>query len=92
MTKAEMVQDLAARAGITKAATERVLDGLIRNLRHEVNTGGRYAFFDLGVFKKVARKARQRTHPQKPGEKVDVPAHNTVIFKPASSFYDQVNS
>jgi len=91
MTRAEMVKDLAERAGTTQAAADRVLDALVDNIIFEVRQNGRYAFTGLGVFHKAARKACQRPNPQKPGTKVNVPAHNTVTFKPSPDFYGKVN-
>jgi nucleoid DNA-binding protein len=91
MTKQELIKDTAEFAGVSQAAARRCLESLESNITHEVSNNGRFAFPGLGVLKRAARKACQRNNPQKPNEKISVPAHFTVTFKPSPDFFSEVN-
>lgn len=91
MTKAELVKEVAAVIGSTKADAERAVNAVMRGIVRGIIREGRFAMAGVGVLKKVARNACQRSNPQRPGEKVMVPAHNTVIFKPAPDLKEAVN-
>jgi DNA-binding protein HU-beta len=91
MTKAELVANLAEETNVTKAAVERVVDALSETIKKEVATTGRFALTGVGVFKLKQRAACQRNHPQNPGQKVQVPAHQAVTFKAAQALKEMVN-
>jgi DNA-binding protein HU-beta len=83
MQKADVVAVIAKEVGITKADAEKAVNWTMRLIADCIEQEGRYAFGGFGVFKKVRRAACVRPNPQKRGEKINIPAHWTVKFKPA---------
>ncbi|MBW2406091.1 MAG: HU family DNA-binding protein [Deltaproteobacteria bacterium] len=85
MTKAELVDKMAADAGISKvaakAALESFLDGISKGLKKR---NSRITLVGFGTFKKVYRKTRMGRNPQT-GEKIKIKGKNTVTFKPGKN-------
>lgn len=72
------VASVASATRIYDAIVDAVLDGIETN--GSVHLGNK-----LGTFKVVDRPARTCVNPQKPGEKVQLPARKVVKFKVSSS-------
>jgi DNA-binding protein HU-beta len=92
MLKPELVAGVAKEVGITKASAERAVNFIMLAIAGAIACEGRFAYEGFGVFKKVRRAACQKHNPQNPGQKIPVPAHNTVKFKPAPALKDLVKS
>jgi DNA-binding protein HU-beta len=91
MTKPELVKKVAAVVGISQAKAEEAVNATMGFIAEAVEMTGRFEFAGFGVFKKVKRAACQKFNPQNPAQKVLVPAHNTVKFKPAPALKARVN-
>ena len=72
------VASVASATRIYDAIVDAVLDGITTN--GSVHLGNK-----LGTFKVVDRPARTCVNPQKPGEKIQLPARKVVKFKVSSS-------
>lgn len=81
MKKAELIDQMAQDAGITKAAAaagiESLLDGITGALKKK---DGKVALAGFGTFSKTRRKARNGRNPQT-GETIKIKASNAVKFK-----------
>jgi DNA-binding protein HU-beta len=81
MKKAELIDQLAQDAGITKAAAtaaiESLLDGITGALKKK---DGKVALAGFGTFSKTRRKARSGRNPRT-GETIKIKASNAVKFK-----------
>lgn len=81
MKKAELIDQMAQDAGISKtaatAAIESLLDGIAGALKKK---DGRVALAGFGTFSKTHRKARNGRNPQT-GETIKIKASNAVKFK-----------
>ncbi len=81
MTKAELVEQMAKDAGITKVAAGKALqsflDGISAGLKKR---NSRVTLVGFGTFKKVYRKTRWGRNPQT-GEKMKIKGRNAVTFK-----------
>lgn len=88
----DLVSFVSERAGITKVKAQDALKAMIHGIAHAVsdNSDGRLNVKDLGVFRKVHRKARKGVNP-KTGESINISARNTVGFKPSRHMRDSVN-
>ena len=83
MTKAELIEHMAAKAGITKAEADRALtaitDSIVKSLKPK---NGKITLTGLGSFYKSRRKARTGRNPRT-GEPLKIKATNVVRFKPS---------
>ena len=91
MLKPELVAAVAARVGITKADTERVINSTMQLIAGAIQKDGRFMLADFGVFTKVRRKATDRPNPQDRSKRVLTPARNTVTFRPSPALKELVN-
>jgi DNA-binding protein HU-beta len=82
MTKAELVDNMAKDAGISKVAAATALnafmDGVTRALKKK---DGKVTLVGFGTFSKVRRKARKGRNPQT-GDPIKIKACNVVKFRP----------
>ena len=90
MTKPELVAAMAMMAGATKADTERMLNAFILVVQEELKAGNKVRLDGLGVWAPVTRAARASRNPQT-GAPVDVPAKNSVSWKPGKELKRLVN-
>lgn len=90
MTKAELVDQMAKDAGISKvaagAALASLIDGVTKTLKKK---DGKVTLVGFGTFSKVRRNARKGRNPQT-GEAIKIKAANVVKFKPGKSLREAV--
>lgn len=95
MTKQELVDEVCGRAdaadiNLTKKAAASILDDLFSIVSAEVASSGRFSYPEFGTFSKKHRKARAGKNPRT-GEALQIPASNSVNFKPAPSLKSRLN-
>ena len=82
MTKAQLIEQMAKDAGISKAEAGKAINSLIDSVGEAVKEeDGRITLLGFGTFSKVYRKARQGVNPAT-GEKITIEARHVVKFKP----------
>jgi DNA-binding protein HU-beta len=90
MTKAELVDQMAKDAGITKVAAGATLDSFITNVTKALKKkNGKVTLVGFGTFAKVRRKARKGRNPQT-GEPLKIKARNAVTFKAGKKLKDAI--
>jgi DNA-binding protein HU-beta len=90
MTKAELVEKMAADAGISKAAAAACLDSFIDSVTKALKKkDGKVTLVGFGTFSKSRRKARQGRNPRT-GEPIKIKAGNVVKFKAGKKLRDAV--
>ncbi len=90
MTKAELVDQMAKDASITKAAAGAALDSFITNVTKALKKNdGKVTLIGFGTFAKVRRKARKGRNPQT-GEPLKIKARNAVTFKAGKKLKDAI--
>ena len=90
MTKAELVDKMAADAGISKTAANAALNSFTATITKALKKkDGKVTLVGFGTFAKVRRKARKGRNPQT-GEAIKIKASNTVRFKPGKALKDAV--
>ena len=90
MTKAELIAQVAAENGLTKAMSHQVLDTLVTAVTQTLKKEGRFALAGLGVFE-VTKRAKRKGRNPRTGEPVIIKAHKAVKFKVAKALKDTVN-
>ena len=80
MKKAEFVQAVAEKAGLSKKGTEAVLDAAIETITEALAAGKSVSFIGFGTFSTAERAARKAKVPGT-DRVVEVPATRAVKFK-----------
>ena len=90
MTKAELVEQMAKDAGITKAPAAAALDSFMTNVTNALKKkDGKVTLVGFGTFAKVRRKARKGRNPQTE-EPLKIKARNAVTFKAGKKLKDAI--
>jgi DNA-binding protein HU-beta len=87
MTKSQVTEHLAGKAGITKKAAGEILDNLTALAHKEAKNT--FTLPGLGKLVLVNRKARMGRNPQT-GEPIKIPAKRVVKFRVAKACKDAV--
>ena len=83
MTKSELVDAIAAEAGLSKADSERALKACTGAIEGALKKGDSISLIGFGTFSVVKRAARKGINPQT-GEKIKIKASKSVKFKPGA--------
>lgn len=90
MTKAELVEQMAKDAGISKVAASAALSSFMTNITKALKKkDGKVTLVGFGTFAKVRRKARKGRNPQT-GKAIKIKARNVVKFRPGKKLSDAV--
>jgi DNA-binding protein HU-beta len=90
MNKSELVDVMAADAGISKAAAKKALDSMMNNVEKSLKKGGRVSLVGFGSWSVSKRAARDGRNPQT-GKTIRIAAKNVVKFKPGAELKNSVN-
>lgn len=80
MRKAELVERIAKRTGITRVEIATVVDSFIAEVREAVAEGHTIELRGLGTFSSKSRQERQGKNPRT-GDNVFVPAKRIPAFR-----------
>ena len=90
MNKSELISEMAADAGISKAAAKAALESLTGNVTKTLKGGGKVALVGWGTWSVSKRAAREGRNPQT-GATIQIAAKNIVKFKAGAGLSDSVN-
>lgn len=90
MTKAELVEEVARAAELTKKDSEVVVDEVFQNIIRALKSGEKIELRGFGSFRVRQRDARRGRNP-KTGEPVDIPAKSVPYFKPGKELKELIN-
>jgi DNA-binding protein HU-beta len=90
MNKQELVDAVAAKTGLSKAAAADTLDALTAIVTAAVTKGDTVQLIGFGSFSTGARAARAGRNPAT-GAEIQIPAAKTVKFTAGKAFKDAVN-
>ena len=91
MTKSELVDAIAAEAGLSKADSERGLKACSGGIEGALKIGDSISLIGFGTFSVVQRAARTGRNPREPGKVLQIPASKAVKFKAGSKLKQAVN-
>jgi len=90
MNKSELIDAMAADAGISKASAKKALDSMMGNVSNTLKGGGRVSLVGFGSWSVSNRAARDGRNPQT-GATIRIAAKNVVKFKAGSDLSGAVN-
>ena len=91
MTKAELVEEVARAAELTKKDSEVIVEEVFKNIIQALNRGEKIELRGFGSFRVRQRDARRGRNP-KTGAPVDIPAKRVPYFKPGKELKELINA
>jgi DNA-binding protein HU-beta len=85
VTKAEFIDQVADKSGLSKRAAADAVDAMLETIEDALKKGDSVTFTGFGKFSRVHRAARQGVNPRNPTEKVHIPAANVPKFTAGSA-------
>jgi len=82
MTKAELVEAVAAQVNLTKKSAGEIIDVVFDNIGKAVKQDNRFNYPGFGTWTMRSRKARKIRNPQT-NEMMKLKASKTIGFRPA---------
>ncbi len=90
MTKAELVEDVARAAELTKKDAEKLVEIVFESIIETLNQGEKIELRGFGSFRVRERGARRGRNP-KTGDPVNIPAKRVPYFKPGKELKELIN-
>jgi DNA-binding protein HU-beta len=90
MNKADLVEVVSKSAGISKSASEKVLDGAIDAIKGALKKGHSVTLMGFGTFRVGKREARAGRNPRT-GEEIRIKAARVPRFSAGKALKDAVN-
>jgi DNA-binding protein HU-beta len=89
MTKAELIDKIAAGAGLTKADASKALDSTLDSIKAALKKGQKVTLVGFGTFGTSKRKARKGRNPRT-GQVINIPAAKTPKFTAGKALKDAI--
>ena len=90
MNKTELIDKIAAGAGISKADAKKALDATTNALKEALVAGDKIQLVGFGTFSVSERPAREGINPATK-EKIQIAAKKVAIFKAGAELADAIN-
>jgi len=90
VTKADLVNVMAEKAGLSKADAEKALNGFVAAVTDALKSGEKVSLVGFGTFSVGERAARTGKNPQT-GATINIPAAKSPKFKAGKALKDAVN-
>lgn len=91
MTKAELIEEVASRATLTKKETELIVNTVFDNITTALSQGDKVELRGFGSFRIRQRNSRKGRNP-KTGNAVSVPEKRVPFFKVGKRLRELVNT
>ena len=90
MNKTELIDKIAAGAGISKADSKKALDATVNALKEALIAGDKIQLVGFGTFSVNERPAREGINPATK-EKIQIAAKKVAKFKAGAELADAIN-
>lgn len=91
MNKADLINKVAEKSGLTKTKTAEVIDALVETMQTALVEGDKITLVGFGSFNVSKREAREGRNPST-NEKIQIPAKTVVRFKSGKELNESLNS
>lgn len=91
MNKTELIEKIAAGAGISKADAKKALDATVVALKDALVAGDKIQLVGFGTFSVNERPAREGINPATK-EKIQIAAKKVAKFKAGAELADAINA
>ncbi len=83
MNKTDLTNEIAAKAGLSKASAKAALDACLESIEQALANEDKVQLIGFGTFSVVEKPARTGINPRTK-EKIEIAARKVVKFKPAA--------
>ncbi len=90
MNKTELIEKIAAGAGLSKADAKKALDATVAAVKDALVAGDKIALVGFGTFSVAERPAREGINPATK-EKITIAAKKVAKFKAGAELADALN-
>ena len=90
MNKADMIEQIAQAAEVSKSAAERAVDALVSAIKTSLKKGDLVTLVGFGTFYVGKRKAREGRNPRT-GEPIKIAAAKVPKFRAGKALKDAIN-
>ncbi|MEJ2629978.1 MAG: HU family DNA-binding protein [Acidihalobacter sp.] len=90
MNKSELIDAIAAKADLSKAAAGKAVDAFVESVTEALKSDDQVVVVGFGSFSVRKREARSGRNPRT-GETIEIAASNLPAFKPGKALKDAVN-
>lgn len=90
LTKLELVERLAEEQGVSRDLVRNLLGSFLQCMVDGLEGGRNIEFRGFGTFEIRMRKGRANARNPRTGEKVAVPSHGAVFFRPGKLLRERV--
>ena len=90
MNKADMIEQIAQAAEVSKSAAERAVDALVSAIKTSLKKGDMVTLVGFGTFYVGKRKAREGRNPRT-GEPLKIAAAKVPKFRAGKALKDAIN-
>ena len=81
MNKAELIEVISSKVGISKKEAEEAVDCLTNTITEKLKAGDEVTITGFGAFSARTRKGRTGVNPRNPSEKIEIPSVTVPKFK-----------
>jgi len=92
MNKAELINRIAEKVGVSKKQAEDMLEAMLEITTNTLKEGGEVTLTGFGTFTAKERSARGGVNPQKPSERIQIPAVTVPKFKSGKALKDALKN
>ncbi|MBD2866043.1 MULTISPECIES: HU family DNA-binding protein [Paenibacillus] len=89
MNKTDLVNNIAAKSGLSKKDVESVLNGFLGEVTDALSAGGKVQLIGFGTFETRTRSGRTGRNPQT-GQEIKIPASKVPAFKAGNKLKEAV--
>lgn len=89
MTKKELIESIANKAGLQKRQASNALEAFIDSVSGALKKGQKVQLVGFGTFEVRKRGARQGRNPQT-GAKINIPASKNVAFRTGKALKEKL--
>ena len=94
MNKLELVDKIAKEKRLPHDTTKKticlIVDCTFDEIKRAIKKDGKFVYPHFGTLAKKKRKARRGVNPRTKTA-IKIPAHNTVVFRPAAVFKEAIS-
>ncbi|MDO4881379.1 MAG: HU family DNA-binding protein [Capnocytophaga sp.] len=90
MNKTELIDAIAAEAGLSKVDAKKALEAFLGNVEKTLKEGGKVSLVGFGSWSVSEKAAREGRNPQT-GKTIQIAAKKVVKFKAGAELSDAVN-
>lgn len=91
MNKAELVQSMSEKSGLTKKEAENALNSFMKSVEEALINGDKVQLVGFGTFETRERAERVGRNPRNPEQEITIPASKAPVFKAGKGLKDAVN-